>query len=149
LDLDEITGQVIDSAIRIHTSVGPGLFESVYQTLLTKELRRRGLRVEREKVVTFELGGAVFVDGFKLDLLVEEQVAVELKSVDKLALVHKKQLLTYLRLLDLRVGLLINFGGATLIEGLQRVVNDYVPEESSRLIVNRNASKNDTPRGSA
>ena len=137
-EVDEITGEVVDAAFRIHSGLGPGLLESVYEAVLTKELERRGLRVERQKIVAFEYDGMHFDEGLRLDLLVEGTVVVELKSVEKLAPVYGKQLLTYLRLLNLEVGLLINFGAATFKECLQRVVNGYVPSASPRLRVNRN-----------
>jgi GxxExxY protein len=124
-DVDWITAEIVDAAVMLHIRLGPGLLESVYHRLLARDLERRGLVVEREKLVTFEYEGMTFNDGLRLDLLINESVVVELKSVSMLAPVHTKQILTYLRLLNLRVGLLINFGGATLKEGLRRVVNDY------------------------
>lgn len=135
--LDDISGAIIEDALKIHRALGPGLLESVYEVLLAKALERRGLFVERQKVVQFEYDGIVFQRGLRLDLLVERRVAVELKSVEELARAHKKKLLTYIRLLGLPVGLLINFGGATLKEGLHRVVNGLVPESSSHLRVNQ------------
>lgn len=131
IDLDDITGEIVDAAVRLHKRLGPGLFELVYETLLARELERRKLTVERQKTCGVELDGVSFAEGFRVDLLVNSLVVVELKSVDQLAPVHFKQLLTYLRLLNLPVGLLINFGGATLKEGLHRVVNDYQPSAFS------------------
>jgi GxxExxY protein len=139
-DLEQITGIIVDAAYHLHTRLGPGLLESVYEAVLARELVRRGLKVERQRPVAFEFDGLRFDEGFRVDLLVENVVVVELKSVEKLAPVHAKQLLTYLRLLDLSVGLLINFGAATLKEGLQRVVNHYEPSASPRLRVNRESS---------
>ncbi len=136
-DLDEITGAIIDEALKIHKALGPGLLESVYETVLARALERRALLVERQKGVSFEYDGLTFNEGFRVDLLVEERVIVELKSVEKLASVHSKQTLTYLRLLNLPVGLLINFGAATLKEGLHRVVNHLDPSASPCLRVNR------------
>lgn len=138
-ELDEITGMIVDAAYKLHTGLGPGLLESVYEAVLARDLERKTLRVERQKVVAFEYDGMHFEEGLRLDLLVEDRVIVELKSVEKLAPVHSKQLLTYLRLMDLRVGLLINFGAATLKEGLHRVVNNYRPSPSAspRLRVNQ------------
>ena len=107
-DLDDITGAIIDAAIEIHRDLGPGLLESVYEALLARALEKRGLHVERQTIVRFEYDGLVFDEGFRTDLLVEQQVIVELKSVERLARVHGKQLLTYLRLMNKRVGLLIN-----------------------------------------
>ena len=137
LDLDGVTQNVIDSAIRIHRDLGPGLFESVYEMALAHALEKRGLTVRRQHLVTFEYDGIVFEEAFRIDLLVERRVIVELKSLDKLAPVHAKQLLTYLRLADLQLGLLINFGAPTLKEGLRRVVNGLPASASPRLRVNR------------
>ncbi|HZG42282.1 MAG TPA: GxxExxY protein [Longimicrobium sp.] len=126
---DRLTGEIVDAAYRIHTKLGPGLLESVYEAVLARTLEQRGLKVERQKPVTIEFDGLRFDEGFRIDLLVDDRVVVELKSVEHLAPVHSKQLLTYIRLLDLRVGLLINFGAATLKEGVRRVVNAYSPEQ--------------------
>ena len=139
LELDEITGITIDTSLDIHRTLGPGLLESVYQTVVPRALARRGLRVEANRAIPFEYDGLHFDQGLRVDLLVEGQVVVELKSIEKLAPVHHKQVLTYLRLLDLRVGLLINFGAATLKEGLHRIVNGYVPSGSSKLLINKSA----------
>jgi iron complex transport system substrate-binding protein len=124
---DRLTGEIVDAALKLHRALGPGLLESVYEALLAKELERRGLRAARQTPVSFEYDGLSFQDAFRIDLLVESRVIVELKSVERLAPVHAKQLLTYLRLMDLPVGLLINFGAATLKEGLHRVVNSRIP----------------------
>jgi GxxExxY protein len=131
MDIDDITGHVVDAALKVHIGIGPGLLESVYHVLLANQLERRGLTVERQKVVRFEYDGITFDEGLRIDLLINRRVVVELKSVERLAPVHAKQLLTYLRLLDLPVGLLINFGGATLKEGVQRVVNNYAAPPSA------------------
>jgi iron complex transport system substrate-binding protein len=105
--------------------------------VLAQALQKRGLQVERQKAIQFEYDGIVFEEGFRADLLVEGRVIVELKSVEKLSPVHSKQLLTYLRLMNLPVGLLINFGAATLKEGLHRVVNNLPSSASPRLRVNQ------------
>lgn len=120
---NEITGEIVDVAYRLHSRLGPGLLESVYETVLAGLLQERGLHVERQKVVSFEFEGHVFDEGLRVDLFVEHSVVVELKSVERLAPVHMKQVLTYLRLLNLPVGLLINFGADRLKDGLQRVTN--------------------------
>ena len=122
-DVNLITGQIVDAAYRLHTRLGPGLLESVYEAVLARSLEQRGLHVERQKPVSFEFDGMRFEDAFRVDLLVENLVVVELKSVEKLVPVHPKQVLTYLRLLDLPVGLLINFGAATLKDGVRRISN--------------------------
>ena len=139
-DLDDITEAIIDASIRIHRDLGPGLLESVYQAVLARALEKRGLHVERNTAVRFEYDGLVFDEGFRADLLVDHDVIVELKSVERLAPVHGKQLLTYLRLMNKPVGLLINFGGNTLKEGLRRVVNDLPPSASPRLRVNKSGA---------
>jgi iron complex transport system substrate-binding protein len=124
---DELTGEIVDAALKLHRALGPGLLESVYELVLARELERRGIRAARQVPVSFEYDGLLFQDVCRIDLLVESRVAVELKSVERLAPVHTKQLLTYLRLMNLPVGLLINFGAATLKEGLHRVANSRAP----------------------
>jgi iron complex transport system substrate-binding protein len=137
LELDDITGGIVDAALRIHRDLGPGLLESVYEALLVRSLERRGFHIRRHLIIRFEYDGMVFEQGFRPDLLVEDQVIVELKSVEHLAPVHAKQLLTYLKLTNKPVGLLINFGAATLREGLHRIVNRLPSSASPRLRVNR------------
>ncbi|MDZ4159388.1 MAG: GxxExxY protein [Anaerolineaceae bacterium] len=137
MEIDEITGIVVDAAYKVHTGLGPGLLESVYEGVLARELEKRGFFVERQKTISFESDGIRFDEGLRVDLFVENIVVVELKSVEKFAPVHAKQVLTYLRLLHLPVGLLINFGSPTLKEGLQRIVNNYQPSAASRLRVNQ------------
>ena len=141
MEIDDITGAIVDAALKIHVDLGPGLLESVYEAVLAKALQKRGLTVERQKAIRFEYDGMVFDEGFRIDLLVADTVIVELKSVEKLAPVHGKQILTYLRLMNLPVGLLINFGGATLKEGLQRVVNNLPSSDSPRLRVSQDKAE--------
>lgn len=136
-NLDEITGAVIDSSIALHRALGPGLYESVYEAILTQTLERRGFRVERQKPIQLSIDGLVFDEAFRLDLLVDERVIVELKSVETLAAVHRKQLVTYLRLMDLHVGLLINFGEVVLKNGIHRIVNKFPTSADAVLRVNR------------
>lgn len=135
--LDDITGDVIDAAVKLHMKLGPGLLESVYEAVLVQWLERRGHTVQRQRMVPFEFEGLFFDEGLRLDLLVDDLVVVELKSVQKLAPVHSQQVLTYLRLLNLEVGLLINFGGGTLKEGLRRIVNNHKPSPDSPLRINQ------------
>jgi GxxExxY protein len=136
-ELDDITNAIISEAIRIHRDLGPGLLESVYEAVLARSLEKRGLHVQRQTMIRFEYDGMIFEGGFRTDLIVDHQVIVELKSVEKLAPVFAKQLLTYLRLTNRRVGLLLNFGANTLTEGLRRVVNNLPPSASPRLRVNQ------------
>jgi iron complex transport system substrate-binding protein len=127
MELDDITGAIVDASVRIHRRFGPGLLESVYEAILARDLRRRGLRVERQRLIGFSYDGIEIEDAFRADLLVEECVIVELKSLEHVAPVHSKQLLTYLRLMNLRVGLLLNFGAEFMRDGINRVVNNYTP----------------------
>jgi len=137
MELDDITGCVVSAAYRIHVGLGPGLLESVYETVLHRELVRRGLFVERHCVVSFEYDGLRFESGICVDLMVEKTVMVELKSVETLQPVHKKQVLTCLKLLRLPVGLLINFGAPTLKEGHHRIVNNLPPSVSPHFRINQ------------
>ena len=145
-ELDEITGAIIDAAIQIHRDLGPGLLESVYEAVLAHLLEKRGFHVQRQTTVRFEYDGLVFEEGFRTDLIVDHQVLVELKSIERCAPVHGKKLLTYLRLMNKRVGLLLNFGENTLVDGLRRIVNDLPPSASPRLRVNQSLS-NRSPEG--
>jgi iron complex transport system substrate-binding protein len=136
-EIDDITGEIVDTALKVHQGLGPGLLESVYESVLAKALEKRGLSVERQQPISFVFDDIPFDEGFRVDLLVDDRVVVELKSVEKLAPVHSKQLLTYLRLMNLPVGLLLNFGASTLKEGLHRIVNDLPSSASPRLRVNQ------------
>jgi len=121
---NEISGVIVDKAYQIHTQLGPGLFESVYETILHHELISEGLVVEKQKIVPVEWKGIKMDQGFRADLVVEGKVIVEIKSIDSLADVHKKQLLTYLKLPGIKLGLLINFNEALIKNGIVRIVNN-------------------------
>jgi GxxExxY protein len=118
-----IAKEIVDAAYRIHTTLGPGLLESVYDSVLALELGRRGLRTVRQQAIPVVYENFRIDAGFRADLIVEDKVIVEVKSVELLAPVHKKQLLTYLRLADKRLGLLINFQVALIKDGITRIVN--------------------------
>ena len=120
---NEISGTIIDVAIDIHRRLGPGLFESVYQVVLAYEMTKHNLRVEREVPIPVFWDNLRFDVGFRADMIVEGLVIVELKSLEAIIPVHMKQLLTYLRLTDKRLGLLLNFGDEVLKNGIARVVN--------------------------
>lgn len=124
-EVNFITGKVIECAIEIHRNLGPGLLESVYEAILEKKLLDCGFAVQRQVVVSIRYEGMSFDEGFRVDLLINNIVCIELKSVELLAPVHSKQLLTYLNLLNLKVGQLINFGAPTIKEGLHRIVNGF------------------------
>ena len=120
---NEIAKIIVDVAYHVHKRLGPGLLESVYETVLAYELKKRGLKVERQVPVAIVYDEIKFDEGFRADLIVEDKVIAELKSVENVVPVHKKQLLTYLRLTDKRLGLLINFGSELIRDGISRVVN--------------------------
>ena len=136
-DLETLSGEVVDAALHLHRELGPGLLESVYEMVLAASLARRGYSVLRQQPVDVEFDGIRFPGAFRADLIVEGRLVVEIKSVERLTGAHAKQLLTYLRLMNQPMGLLINFGGETLKEGLRRVVNGYRPSAPSRLRVNQ------------
>ena len=120
---NKIGAIIVDEAVRIHKTLGPGLMEIVYEAVLARRLEKRGLVVVRQKPVSIEFEGNNFDEGFRADLIINGLVIIELKSVAKLAPVHKKQLLTYLRLTDLKVGYLLNFGDALMKDGVSRIIN--------------------------
>ncbi len=130
-DIDVVSGDVQDVALRLHRDLGPGLLESVYEAVLAGRLVAMGYTVARQRPIDIEFEGLRFEAAFRIDLLVDDRLVVEIKSVECLLPVHAKQLLTYLRLTKQPVGLLINFGGATLKEGVRRLVNNYRPSASS------------------
>jgi iron complex transport system substrate-binding protein len=136
-DVDQISGEVLDLSIRMHRDLGPGLLESVYETVLAGQLIRLGYHVERQRPVDIEFDGHRFEAAFRIDILVERTLLIEIKSVEKLHAAHAKQLLTYLRLAKQPVGLLINFGGATLKEGFRRLVNQHGLSAPLRLCANK------------
>ena len=129
---NEIAKIIVDAALNIHKALGPGLYESVYEAVLSYELGRRGLKVERQLPIPINYNGIRFEEGFRADMVVESKVIIELISIESVANVHKKQLLTYLRLADKRLGLLINFGEAFIRDGITRVANG-MPDDSTRL----------------
>jgi len=120
---NEIARVVVDCAYKVHTKLGPGLFESVYERALAYELEQRGLRVDCQVVLPVRYGAMTFEEGYRVDLMVSDRVIVELKSVESVTDLHKKQLLTYLRLSDRRLGLLVNFGAARIKDGISRIAN--------------------------
>lgn len=128
---NEVARVVVAACYQIHHHLGPGLLESVYEAILAKELEARGLGIQRQLPVPIVWNGMVLDEGFRADLVVEGLVVLELKSVEKTLPVHSKQLLTYLRLMDLRLGLLVNFGEAAIKDGLHRIVNG-LPEGMGR-----------------
>ncbi len=139
--LEALATETIDAAVKLHMALGPGLLETVYQQLLAAELRRRGLQVERHRRVPIEFNGLVLPNALRLDLFVGNRLVVELKSAENLAPVHYKQLLTYLRLMQLPLGILLNFGAATMKEGIRRVANEKGTFAASRLRVSQDGER--------
>ena len=136
---NEVAKIVVDVAYQIHSRLGPGLLESVYEAVMAHELRKRGLQVEVQVPIPVEWDGVRLEVGFRADLIVERCVIVELKSIEQVHPVHKKCLLTYLRLADRRLGLLINFGTELIKDGISRVVNKLSEED---LTPRREGAKN-------
>ena len=124
-DIEEYATMALDCGFQLHKELGPGLFETVYELLLYESLVERGLFVERQKVIPITFKGRVLDEGFRADLIVEKTLLIELKSTEKHSAVHAKQVLTYLRLMQLPLGLLMNFGAPTFKEGVKRLANDY------------------------
>ena len=120
---NDVSAVVLDAAIAVHRALGPGLLESVYEVALAHVLRQRGLTVARQVPISITFEGITFDEGFRADLIVENLVLVELKSLERVAPVHRKVVLTYLRLSGLRLGLLVNFGAPVLKDGFERLVN--------------------------
>ncbi|MEK6638218.1 MAG: GxxExxY protein [Pseudomonadota bacterium] len=124
-NLEFLAKIAVDCGFKLHDQLGPGLLESVYEIFLCESLKQRRLTVERQKVIAIKYNGVTLDEGFRADLIVEGQLLIEVKSVERFAPVHGKQVLTYLRLMNLPLGLLMNFGTAAFRDGLKRVANDY------------------------
>jgi GxxExxY protein len=124
-DLESLARIAVDCGFKLHETLGPGLLESVYEACLCHSLAKRGLFTERQVAVPVRFDSIVLDEGFRVDILVERRLLIELKSTEAHAPVHAKQVLTYLRLLDLPLGLLMNFGAPTFKEGLRRLANNY------------------------
>ena len=135
-DVEELARLAIDAGFHIHSEIGPGLFESVYEALLALKLSELGISVQRQVPISIEYEGIALGEGFRADLLIEDSLILEIKSVERLSPLHSKQLLTYLRLARQPLGLLMNFGGMTFREGLKRIVNDHA-NASRHLRVNQ------------
>jgi GxxExxY protein len=125
IEINDITAEAIAAAIAVHRELGPGLLESAYETCLSYELAERGLKIERQKGLPVHYRGTRLDCGYRVDLMVEEKVVVEVKAVEKFELIHEAQLLSYLKLSNCQVGLLINFNVKVLKNGIRRLVNRY------------------------
>jgi GxxExxY protein len=131
MEKNQVSGTIIDCALKVHTALGPGILESVYETCLAHELRKAGLRVRTQVPVPVVYDGLKLESGLRLDLLVEEVVIVEVKAIEALAPIHTAQLLSYLKLMNLQLGLLLNFNVVHMREGWKRVVNNFKSSASS------------------
>jgi GxxExxY protein len=129
--VDELARIAVNIGFHIHEDLGPGLLESVYEMIMLEKLVKQGLRVDRQRPITITYDDIAIENAFRIDLLIEDQLIVEIKSVEQHAPVHAKQLLTYLRLMHLPLGLLMNFGCATFKEGVRRLANNHVPSKDS------------------
>jgi GxxExxY protein len=129
MNVEKLATTAIDCGLSIHRELGPGLLESAYEAILAHELTKCGLSVECQKTVPIIYDGVAIDAGFRIDILVERQLVIELKSVERLAPVHGKQILTYLRFMNLPLGLLMNFGAPMFKDGLKRVVNGLKEEK--------------------
>ncbi len=123
---NEIGKIVVDAAVELHRDLGPGLLETVYEVLLAHELQKRGLAVERQVSIPIKYHGIEFLEGFKADLIINKKVIIELKSVESISDAHKKQVLTYLKLTNLKLGYLLNFGEALMKDGISRIINGVI-----------------------
>ena len=123
-EVDRLAREAVDAAYGIHRSIGPGLLESAYETVLAEHLRRRGFIVDRQVPIDINIDGLLVADAFRADLLLENKLLIELKSVERLAPVHHKQVLTDIRLMNLPLGLLINFGAELFRDGAKRIINN-------------------------
>ena len=139
-NLEELSAIVVDTGFRIHKDLGPGLLESVYELILAEKLRRLGIDVDRQMPINISYEDVQIENAFRVDLLVEGRLVVEIKSLEQIAPVHAKQILTYIRLMNLPLGLLMNFGAATFREGVRRLVNNHTDFASSRLRANQSLS---------
>ena len=138
-DVEDLASIAVDRSLYLHRQVGPGMLESAYETILAELLLRAGLRVERQVPIRISCDDIVVAEGFRADLVVERRLLIELKSIERLNAVHGKQVLTYLRFMNLPLGLLINFGAPVLREGLRRIVNNHHDTANSPLAINRPA----------
>lgn len=136
-NLEELSAIAVDAGLRLHRDLGPGLLESAYELLLPAKLTRSGLKVDRQVPININYDDIRIENAFRIDLLVEDSLVIEIKSTDHLMPVHAKQLLTYLRLMNAPLGLLMNFGAPIFKDGIRRLVNNHKDFASSRLCANQ------------
>jgi GxxExxY protein len=137
MKIEEITSVAIGCGLQVHKDLGPGLLESAYETVLAHVIEKRGLACARQVIIPISYDGLIIEQGFKADIIVERSLVIELKSVERLSPVHNKQLLTYLRFLNLPVGLLMNFSSEKYTDGLKRIVNNHTDTSGSKLNIHK------------
>ena len=137
MDIEKLAEVAVDTGLRIHRDLGPGMLESAYEAILAAQLTKVGVPLERQRAMAIEYDGVVVRDAFRVGLLLGRSLIIEVKSVEQLAPIHTRQILTYLRMSKLPLGLLMNFGAPTFRQGLKRVVNDYEAPGKSPLLINR------------
>ena len=141
LDVEELSAIAVDSGLQVHKDLGPGMLESAYEAVLAHLLMNKGLSVERQKVIPITYAGLEIEQGFRADLISENQLLIELKTVERLSMVHARQVRTYLKFTGLHVGLLMNFSSEKFTDGLKRIVNNHFATQNSRLNINQNPSR--------
>ncbi|MGC1469170.1 MAG: GxxExxY protein [Sphingorhabdus sp.] len=145
MDVEQLSAIAVDCGLKVHKDLGPGMLESAYEAVLARLLMKRGLSVERQKVIPISYDGLIIEQGFRADLIVEDMQLIELKTVEKLSLVHARQVRTYLKFTGLHVGLLMNFSTEKFTDGLKRIVNNHVATQNSLLNINQTPSRSFAP----
>ena len=141
MDVEELSAIAVDCGLQVHKDLGLGMLESAYEAVLAHLLMKKGLSVERQKVIPITYTGLEIEQGFRADLIIENQLLIELKTVERLSLVHARQVRTYLKFTGLHVGLLMNFSSEKFTDGLKRIVNNHFATQNSRLDINQNPSR--------
>ncbi len=145
MDVEELSAIAVDCGLTVHKELGPGMLESAYESVLAHLLLKRGLSVERQKVIPIIYDGIVIEHGFRADLIVEEKLLIELKTVERLSPLHARQVTTYLKFTGLKIGLLMNFSCEKFTDGLKRLVNDHTSTSNSLLGINQHSSRTFAP----
>ncbi|MEY4270894.1 MAG: hypothetical protein RLZZ58_2110 [Pseudomonadota bacterium] len=145
MNVEQLSAIAVDCGLKVHKDLGPGLLESAYEAVLSHLLVQKGLAVDRQRVIPIVYNGLVVDQGFRADLIVENKLLIELKTVERLSLVHARQVRTYLKFTGLTVGLLMNFSCEKFTEGLKRIVNNHVDTRDSLLAINQESSRHFAP----
>jgi GxxExxY protein len=137
MNVEELSAIAVDCGLQVHRDLGPGILESAYEAVLAHLLTKRGLRVERQKIIPIAYDGLIIDQGFRADIVIENLLLIELKAVERLAPVHARQVTTYLKFMNLPIGLLMNFSCEKFTDGLRRIVHNHRETSNSLLKVNR------------